>query len=365
MISNNLQETIIDIRKKLNSGAYTNEEQIRLSLVARLCQALGWDIWNPQEFCTEYSVERYHNMAQAQALGRVDIVLFLSDKPNRTPEVFIETKAPNKLKNDYSTYEKQLADYNYIYQSAISVLTDGEKWNFYLPSQGGHFNQKLFVEFNLKTSSIDYIENVLNQILLRDSYRNSAVNADIRMLEERKIILEIQAIKEKTTELNKQLPKMSKFDIAFNVLDEKYDIETIKKYWDKERIRIKTPVLRTNKKNVSPNKEERIVNLNNLVTRGTKPSRVFIIDQWFEVKHWNDIYKLVAKILIELHPETDLCKKLTGEARSHNRPNTLMVNGKYLNVNISSNMCIEYSIKFLKSHNYDIDSNLKIEVEEK
>ena len=44
-----LRPILEDIRRKLNAGAYQNEEHVRLSLVARIVQALGWDIWDPSE----------------------------------------------------------------------------------------------------------------------------------------------------------------------------------------------------------------------------------------------------------------------------------------------------------------------------
>ena len=45
-MNSNLREALEDIRRKLNAGVYQNEEHVRLSLVARILQALEWDIWN-------------------------------------------------------------------------------------------------------------------------------------------------------------------------------------------------------------------------------------------------------------------------------------------------------------------------------
>jgi predicted type IV restriction endonuclease len=44
-----MNELLADIKAKLQNGDYKNEEHIRLSLVARILQNLGWDIWNPKE----------------------------------------------------------------------------------------------------------------------------------------------------------------------------------------------------------------------------------------------------------------------------------------------------------------------------
>jgi len=44
-----LREAFEDIRSKLNDGVYQNEEHVRLAVVARIVQALGWDIWDTAE----------------------------------------------------------------------------------------------------------------------------------------------------------------------------------------------------------------------------------------------------------------------------------------------------------------------------
>ena len=46
-MSESLRDILEDIHRKLVAGAYQNEEHVRLSLVAREVQGLGWDIWNP------------------------------------------------------------------------------------------------------------------------------------------------------------------------------------------------------------------------------------------------------------------------------------------------------------------------------
>ena len=39
-----MHEILLDIRQRLLGKEYKNEEHVRLSLVARIVQALGWDI---------------------------------------------------------------------------------------------------------------------------------------------------------------------------------------------------------------------------------------------------------------------------------------------------------------------------------
>ncbi len=52
------QDVISDIRRSLKSGLYEVVQYIRISLVADICYSLNWNIWNPSEFSTEFSVVR-------------------------------------------------------------------------------------------------------------------------------------------------------------------------------------------------------------------------------------------------------------------------------------------------------------------
>ena len=65
-----MHELLLDIRQRLLSKEYQNEEHVRLSLVARVVQELGWNIWNPTEVYTEFKATKkeYHT--------RVDVALF-------------------------------------------------------------------------------------------------------------------------------------------------------------------------------------------------------------------------------------------------------------------------------------------------
>ena len=100
-----MQDTLADIRAKLQSRAYTNEEHVRLSIVARVLQQLGWDIWNPGEVNTEYPP------VPSEDKKKVDLALFVN---SFAPSVFIEVKAVGKLqdKDALSRTEQQLRNYN-------------------------------------------------------------------------------------------------------------------------------------------------------------------------------------------------------------------------------------------------------------
>ena len=137
-----MNDALENIVLRLKANQYKNEEHVRLGVVYRLLKELNWDIWNPQEVCAEFQAIRREDAT------RVDIALFLEPTLNR-PDVFIEVKALGKLMPALDAAEIQLRDYNRDNQAAISILTDGRLWRFYLSNASGEFSRRCFEEIDL------------------------------------------------------------------------------------------------------------------------------------------------------------------------------------------------------------------------
>ena len=118
-----MRDTLIDIRAKLEGGEYVNEEQVRLNLVCRLLQKLGWDIWNTKELYPEFLVARNEDAT------KVDLALFLNSYS--PPSVFIEVKAVGEFPRNKEKIEIQLRDYNRNNTAPFSIATDGKMWYLY------------------------------------------------------------------------------------------------------------------------------------------------------------------------------------------------------------------------------------------
>ena len=144
-----MDEMIKDIQEKLRNNCYLNEEHVRLSLVARILQSLGWDIWNPKETNCEFIVAPHEDKT------RVDIALFDDFK---NPRVFLEIKAVGALHNRIEQIERQLRDYNRNLTALFCIITDGNVWRFYYSQTGGEFSQKCFRQINILEDQIDDVE---------------------------------------------------------------------------------------------------------------------------------------------------------------------------------------------------------------
>jgi hypothetical protein len=197
-----MKEVIESVRKMLSDGLFSDEQHVRFSLVGRICQKLGWNVWNPAEFYTEYPVKKYPPQELTTELrGRVDVALFLADKRTDKAEVFIEVKSPGKLPYELPSGEAQLQRYNYWDKAAICILTDGITWRFYLPSEGGPFDGTLFNEFNILDDRVDFICQTLDKVLRRENFRKQAVQTASDMYEELGKIRLINKVKQKATQI--------------------------------------------------------------------------------------------------------------------------------------------------------------------
>jgi predicted type IV restriction endonuclease len=164
MMEKALAEILTKIIEHLKNGDYKNEEHVRVAIVLRILQVLGWDIWNPRECCLEFAP------ILDEDNKKVDVALF---KPPSwsLPAVFIEVKAVGKLEQNLETSVKQLEDYCRRNQAEIAVLTDGRQWHFYLPGASGKFDQRRFKVVDLLDTTVpcEEIERTFCTFLLRDS----------------------------------------------------------------------------------------------------------------------------------------------------------------------------------------------------
>ncbi len=158
-----MKETLADIKSKLESGNYSNEEHVRLSLVARVLQKLDWNIWEPREVNSEFVVVPHEDKT------RVDVALFL--KPT-IPSVFIEIKAVGQIQGRLPDIERQVRDYNRNNTALFSIITDGREWRFYHSQTGGEFSQKFFESFDILKDNLEDVELSLLTFLKKSEIAN-------------------------------------------------------------------------------------------------------------------------------------------------------------------------------------------------
>src|SRR3990170_2421343 len=153
-----MKEIILDIRDKASRGVFKNEEQVRVCIVYRVLQALGWEIWNPSEVYPEYLV------VPTEDASRIDVALFLR---LAIPTVFIEVKAIGKLEQGLEASERQLRDYNRNNAATFTILTDGIRWRLYYSKASGEFRQRLFKVIDLVRDELEDVELLFTSFLAK------------------------------------------------------------------------------------------------------------------------------------------------------------------------------------------------------
>ena len=164
-----MRETIEDIRAKLLNETYRTTEQLRISLVARILDKLGWDIWNPNDVYAHYCVE------SAKGKPVVDFALFA--EPSYS-SVFITVAPPHELTARTDEFELGLKLFTDVDKSLIVVHTDGLQWKFYYIHNTGSFTSQCFKELNMLDNTVDKLEQAFETYLSRHRISDRSAHRD-------------------------------------------------------------------------------------------------------------------------------------------------------------------------------------------
>lgn len=172
-----LEETVADIQGKIRIGGMPNEYAVYQGAVIPILAALEWPTTDTLIVYPQFSVE-----------GRkVDYALC---KPiTQTPVVFLEVKKVGGLS---PKGERQLFDYAYTTGVSLLVFTDGQEWDFYLPTGQGSYEQRRFCGLDLLKCDIAECCTRLRRYLAYNEVLNgvalhNALTDYRKVLEERQI----------------------------------------------------------------------------------------------------------------------------------------------------------------------------------
>lgn len=155
---------IEEIRGRLKEGIFANEAEISGSVVRRLLNTLGWDVWNPRVVTPEFSIKRETDSPR----GKPKAVDYALCYPPDKPSVLIEVKGVGKAN---ARGEEQLFEYCFTQGVPLAVLTDGRSWRFFLPSGQGRFEERCFATVNLEDSDIDESAKIISRYLAFEDVR--------------------------------------------------------------------------------------------------------------------------------------------------------------------------------------------------
>ena len=150
-----LEQTLKTAVGRLCSGQLDNEAQVKQAVILPVLRTLDWDDTDPEAFKPEYSVGR----------GMVDYALLDRSKPL----IFVEAKRIGALD---AGGEEQLFGYASNRGVPLLVLTDGNRWDFYLSMAEGVPSERRFyrLELQLEHKIPEYVD-FLEQHLRKGSRR--------------------------------------------------------------------------------------------------------------------------------------------------------------------------------------------------
>ena len=128
----NVEQALKTVTGRLQSGNLDNEAQVKQAVILPVLRALSWDDTDPKIFRPEYGVPG----------GSVDYALIYHDKPL----VFIEAKRVGNLN---AGGVEQVLRYASNQGVPFLVLTDGNRWDFYLSMAEGIPTERRFYRLEL------------------------------------------------------------------------------------------------------------------------------------------------------------------------------------------------------------------------
>lgn len=165
----------MEIREKLYSLAeraekiieqIKTEEGTKQSLILPFFQLLGYDVFNPLEFCPEFDAD--YGIKKGE---KVDYAIIIDNEPT----ILIEAKACN---DNLDKHGAQLFRYFNSSKAKFGVLTNGIKYRFFTDlDETNKMDQKPFFEidlFNLNDLQISYLKNFERESLDVNSILSTA-----------------------------------------------------------------------------------------------------------------------------------------------------------------------------------------------
>lgn len=165
----------MDIKEKLNILAQRadnlkdqikTEEGTKQSLILPFFQLLGYDVFNPIEFCPEFDADFGVKKGE-----KVDYAIIIDNEPL----ILIEAKS---ITDNLDKHGSQLFRYFSTTSAKFGVLTNGIKYRFFTDlDETNKMDQKPFFEIdicNLNDYHIKYLENFRKDILDVNTILDSA-----------------------------------------------------------------------------------------------------------------------------------------------------------------------------------------------
>lgn len=159
-----LRAVLIEIRDGIARNAYPNETAVRTQIVQRILHELGWNVFDPDQVCNEYTLKL------GRTSRRIDLALCVKE---RKPRCIVELKSTDyDLKEiGRSDGDRQLFEYAFHAGAPLALLTNGVNWRLYSTYSAGTYAERLVRTLDIEAEPPDDVAAALDRYL---SYPNTA-----------------------------------------------------------------------------------------------------------------------------------------------------------------------------------------------
>lgn len=162
-------KTILEtIRKQWAAGLFRHEQQIRFSLLGRVLQALGWDIFDPAEVQLDRQLRSVLTPGSfPDRRESVDLLLMNSGEPDSQRQICIFVAASE---HRFPAIVQSLQTLHFGPKTVFVALTNGIRWSFYLPRTSVSLTESLFYEIDLSRDDPGSCCEVFARLLKREHF---------------------------------------------------------------------------------------------------------------------------------------------------------------------------------------------------
>jgi len=150
-----MKQDLLDIRAGITAGRYVNEATVSQGIVQRLLNSLGWPVYDTEIVAPEYSL----------GTRRADYALC---HPPKEPVILIEVKQVGQSKGA----DRQLFEYAFHKGVPMAILTDGQEWNFFLPTEQGDYSERQLYKLDISERDPQQAESNFKRYLEYDAVRS-------------------------------------------------------------------------------------------------------------------------------------------------------------------------------------------------
>lgn len=290
MVNLLLDDLLENILKKLSNDTTflsRGEADVRQGIVLPILACLGWDRDNVEEVVPEFNCGE----------GKVDYCLFCNNKES----ILIEVKRAGE---ELRKHQQQLLEYAFKLGINLAVLTNGFEWWLYLPLEEGRWEERRFLDINIKEQSFEIISEQFKRFLSKKEVKvGSAINKARKLKNKNKIQILIDAtipeawnaLLEKQDELLLELLAEKVREICSYPPDEKQikDFvaslyrQSIESYEEEDNSVIAPPNIGkiTGKSIGKISKDKREIKIKNLVDAGILKANIVIYNTYKGIKY--------------------------------------------------------------------------------